>query len=554
MDPKQLTHILFEISSAQAELMGITDYSFTLEDIEVTRPKQEIFGNWSSNVALKIANTWKISPLPLAEAFAAELVKFETISKVEIAGPGFINIFVSSISNKQTIISIREQGALYGNNSFYLGTKFNLEFVSANPTGPIHLGGSRWAAVGDSLARILKLSGAEVTKEYYFNDHGSQIEKFVHSLKNSYKQLPPPEKGYGGKYIEEIVENIQNFIGPSLASMSDEELNNTFRELGIDFMFTEIKSSLINFGVIFDVYFHEESLHHSGAVQKAINRLRELGHVYDNEGAIWLNSKSFGDLKDRVVIKSNGEPAYIAADIAYYLDKRERGFDRNIMILGADHHGYVKRLMAVCSAFGDIPGENLEILIGQMVNLIHDGKPVRMSKRNGTVISLEDLVEAVGRDAARYSLTRNSIDTPLDIDLDVLQKKSNDNPIYYVQYAHARACSVLRNAAKIGLSEDFMSTLMTLDHSSEKKLISVLQDFPRIVLHSATFREPHRIARYLEELAGDYHRWFDNCRVLPQGEETVSQIHVDRLSLNNATAQVLRNGLTLLGVSAPERM
>jgi len=318
-------------------------------------------------------------------------------------------------------------------------------------------------------------------------------------------------------------------------------------------MFGDIKASLHDFGVDFDVYFHEDSLHESGAVAHAVARLRELGHIFEADGATWLRTTEFGDDKDRVVIKSDGEGAYISGDLAYYLNKRERGFERNLIMLGADHHGYVKRLMAMTAAFGDEPYVNLEILIGQLVNLVRDGEAVRMSKRAGTVVTMEDLVDAVGVDAARYALVRSSADSMLDIDLDLLTKKTNDNPVFYVQYAQARTGAVARNAAEAGVTRDeFDASLLT--HETESILLGALAEFPRIVRQAAELREPHRVARYLEELAGGYHRWYDACRVSPVGDEPVTAVHRTRLWLNDATGQVLRNGLALLGVNAPEKM
>jgi len=318
-------------------------------------------------------------------------------------------------------------------------------------------------------------------------------------------------------------------------------------------MFGDIKASLHDFGVDFDVYFHEDSLHESGAVQRAVDRLTELGHMFEADGALWLRTTDFGDDKDRVVIKSDGEGAYISGDLAYYLNKRERGFERNLIMLGADHHGYVKRLMAMTAAFGDEPYVNLEILIGQLVNLVRDGEAVRMSKRAGTVVTMEDLVDAVGVDAARYALVRSSADSMLDIDLGLLTKRTNDNPVFYVQYAHARTGAVARNAADAGVTRDaFDASLLT--HETESILLAALADFPRVVRQAAELREPHRVARYLEDLAASYHRWYDACRVSPFGEEEITDLHRTRLWLNDATGQVLRNGLGLLGVSAPERM
>jgi arginyl-tRNA synthetase len=319
-------------------------------------------------------------------------------------------------------------------------------------------------------------------------------------------------------------------------------------------MFAEIKQSLHEFGVDFDVYFHENDLHASGAVERAVEKLRALGHVYEQDGAVWLRSTTFGDDRDRPIIRSNGEPTYFAGDLAYYLDKRERGYDRVVIMLGADHHGYIGRMMAMCAAFGDTPHVNLEILIGQLVNLVKDGQPVRMSKRAGTVVTLEDLVDAVGVDAARYALARSSADAQLDIDLDLLVKRSNDNPVYYVQYAHARLAGIVRNAAEAGVRTADAFEPALLDHETDAVLLAALGELPRVVAQAAELREPHRVARYLEELAGGFHKWYESTRVTPRAQEPVTDAHRTRLWLAQASRQVFENGLALLGVSAPDRM
>ena len=415
------------------------------------------------------------------------------------------------------------------------------------------MGGTRWAALGDSLARVLQAQGAAVTREYYFNDHGAQIDRFARSLLARAKGEAAPEDGYGGAYIQDIADRVLAGTAENLLALPEDQAQEKFREYGVELMFGEIRQSLHDFGVDFDVFFHENSLYVSGAVEKAIARLRELGHIFEEDGAIWLRSTTFGDDRDRVVVKSDGDHAYIAGDLAYYLDKRERGFDQCIYMLGADHHGYVPRMMAMCAAFGDKPGFNLEILIGQMVNLLRDGEPVRMSKRAGTVVTMEDLVDAVGVDAARYALARSSANSQLDIDLEQLSKKTNDNPVFYVQYAHARTQQVANNAASLSVdTSEFEPALLA--HPAEGELLAKLSELPRVVAQAAEYREPHRVARYLEEVAGSYHRWYDNCRVTPMGGADVETIHRTRLWLNNATGQVLRNGLYLLGVSAPERM
>ena len=553
MTPAELSAQLLAVVTDALQRRGADASSLTLDDVTVERPKNRDHGDWASNIAMKLAKQVGTNPRELALELAEGIRSIEGVSAVDVAGPGFINISLDAAAAGALAKAIVEQGAAYGNGTLYAGVTINLEFVSANPTGPIHLGGVRWAAVGDSLARIFQAEGGIVTREYYFNDHGSQIDRFARSLLASYLGEPTPEDGYGGQYISDIAARVVVIATADLAAQPREDQQETFRAIGVDLMFGDIKASLHEFGVDFDVYFHENTLHENGDVEKAIARLRDLGHIYQSEGATWLRTTEFGDDKDRVVIKSDGEGAYISGDLAYYLNKRERGFERNLIMLGADHHGYVQRLMAMTAAFGDIPRVNLEILIGQMVNLIRNGNPHRMSKRAGTVVVLEDLVEIVGVDAARYALVRSSSDSQLDIDLDQLTRRTNDNPVFYVQYAHARTRSVARNAADSGVDRSVFDAAM-LTHETESSLLGILAEFPRVVTQAAELREPHRVARYAEELAGAYHRWYDNCRVTPLGDEPVTDLHRTRLWLNDATGAVLRNALGLLGVSAPERM
>ena len=523
------------------------------DSVVIERPKNRDHGDWATNVAMQLSARFGLKPREFAELLATELLQVTAVSKVDIAGPGFINITVSAEAAGELAKAIVETGDQFGKSTQLAGVKMNLEFVSANPTGPIHIGGTRWAAVGDSLARIFEAQGAEVTREYYFNDHGAQIDRFARSLLAAARKQEAPEDGYSGAYITEIAERVLAETAEDILSLSDADAQEKFRAAGVEQMFQEIRESLHDFGVDFDVYFHENSLYVSGAVERAIERLRELGHMFEEDGALWLRTTTFGDDRDRVVLKSDGEAAYIAGDLAYYLDKRSRGFDQCIYMLGADHHGYVPRMMAMCAAFGDEPGKNLEILIGQMVNLVKNGEPVRMSKRAGTVVTMEDLVGYVGVDAARYALTRSSINSSLDIDLEQLAKKTNDNPVFYVQYAHARTRQVENNAATLGVDLSTFDPSL-LNHESESNLLAKLSEFERVVAAAAEFREPHRVARYLEEVAGVYHRWYDACRVTPLSGNAVDEVHRTRLWLNNASGIVLRNGLQLLGVSAPERM
>ena len=566
MTPDELSGALSAaLASAVADGALALDPAAVPASVHVERPRQREHGDWATNVALQLAKKAGTNPRALAEVLASRLAAVDGIKQVDIAGPGFLNITLDAAAAGELARSIVEAGEAYGRNEAEAGKHINLEFVSANPTGPLHIGGVRWAAVGDSLARVLEASGAQVTREYYFNDHGAQIDRFARSLLAAARGEAAPEDGYGGTYIREIADAVTAQAvaagEPEPATLPDEQAQEAFRARGVEMMFAEVKKSLHDFGVDFDVFFHEDSLHESGAVERAVARLRELGHIFEADGATWLRTTDFGDDKDRVVIKSDGDAAYIAGDIAYYLDKRERGADEAIYMLGADHHGYVGRMMAICAAFGDTPGVNMQILIGQLVNLVKDGEPVRMSKRAGNIITIDDLVDAVGVDAARYSLARFAADSTIDLDLDLLASQKNENPVYYVQYAHSRTAAVDRNAADRGVARADGFDPSLLDHPTEAVLLGRLAEFPRIVAEAAALREPHRVARYLEALAGDFHSWYQakdgsgqQRRVLPYPDEEVTDTHRTRLWLNDAVRQVLANGLGLLGVSAPERM
>jgi arginyl-tRNA synthetase len=519
----------------------------------VERPKNKDHGDYATNVALQLAKPAGRPPREVAEVIAAHLRTQPGVDDVDVAGPGFLNLRLSQAAQGELARTIVTSGADYGRTETLAKERVDLEFVSANPTGPVHLGAVRWAAVGDALGRVLEAAGAEVTREYYFNDAGSQIDRFAASLLAAARQRPVPEDGYVGAYIDDIATAIVT-SHPETTSLPDDEALEVFRREGVDLMFAEIRQSLADFGVVFDVYFNEKTLHDKGELDDALQALTAQGHVYENDGALWLRTTDYGDDKDRVLRKSDGDWTYFAADCAYYLDKRGRGFDRCVYMLGADHHGYVGRLKAIAACFGDDPERNIEILIGQMVNLVKDGQPVRMSKRAGNVVTLADIVDAIGVDAARYALARYSSDSPIDIDLDLWARQTNDNPVFYVQYAHARIASLLRNAADLGIGrgDDFDPAL--LGHEREGDLLGALGEFPRVVATAAELREPHRVARYLEQLAGTYHRFYDACRVLPMGDEPATDLTRARLWLVEATRVVLANGLGLLGVTAPERM
>ncbi len=558
--PEELANAIHAILLAAA---GDGSLDLPVEQIpvpRVERPRNREHGDWSTNVAMQLAKRAGTGPRDLAELLASRLEALDGVASAEVAGPGFLNIRLDAASAGGLARTIVEAGEAYGRNGTLAGRRINLEYVSANPTGPVHLGGARWAAVGDSLARILSACGAAVTREYYFNDHGTQIDRFARSLLASARGQATPADGYGGAYIGEIAQQVtadELAAGrPDPATLPDAEAAEVFRARGVDLMFAAVKAELHDFRADFDVFFHEDSLHASGAVGRAIDRLRGRGVIFERDGATWLRTTDFGDDKDRVLIKSDGEAAYFAADLAYYLDKRERGADCAVYLFGADHHGYIGRMMAMCAAFGDTPGVNMQILIGQLVNLVRDGAPVRMSKRAGTIVTLEDLVGAVGVDAARYALARSSMDSMIDIDLDLLSSASNDNPVYYVQYAHARTRSVARNAAEHGVVRDGGTAFdpAALDDPADAALLGVLAQFPAVVARAAALREQHRVARYLERLAAAYHIWYGLTRVTPRGDDPVTAGHVARLWLNDAVSRVIANGLGLLGVSAPERM
>ncbi|GGF30818.1 arginine--tRNA ligase [Williamsia phyllosphaerae] len=550
MTPADLPAVLRDATTTVLTRRGL-DASVVPDAVAVERPRNPEHGDYSTNIALQLAKKLGLSPRDLAGWLIEELATTDGIASADVAGPGFVNLRLAAATQNVVVADVLAAGVGFGRGTALADRAINLEFVSANPTGPIHLGGTRWAAVGDALGRVLAAQGAAVTREYYFNDHGTQIDRFARSLQAAADGAPTPEDGYAGAYVGEIAERVVA-KNPDIASLSESERLERFRADGVEFMFDQIKSSLNEFGTVFDVFTHENAMFSSGLVDECIAELKANGNLYEKDGAWWLRSTSFGDDKDRVVIKSDGEAAYIAGDIAYYRDKRRRGFDLCIYMLGADHHGYVKRLKTGAAALGDDP-DTVEVLIGQLVNLVRDGVPVRMSKRAGTVITLEDLVDAVGVDGARYSLIRSSVDVNLDIDLDLLTTQSNENPVYYVQYAHARLSAIARNAADLGVVAD-SAHLAELVDPAEGDLIRTLGDFPAVVATAAQLREPHRVCRYLETLAGTYHRFYDRCRILPQGDETPGPVHSARLALCSATRQVLANGLDLVGVSAPERM
>ena len=529
------------------------------EQIILDRPKNRDHGDYATSVALTLAKAANLQPRVIAEVISKTLDENNLlvpagISKVEIAGPGFINITLESASQGSVVIEILTAGKNYGHGQSLAGTKINLEFVSANPTGPIHLGHTRWAAVGDSLGRVLTAAGAQVSREFYINDRGNQMDLFGQSLRAAALGIDRPENGYHGEYITDLANAITK-KNPEFTKLDEESSIVAFREAGYKLQLDLQREVLENFGTHFDTWFSERSLYENDFFNHTLGKLKANGHVYEEEGAVWLRTTDFGDDKNRVIIKSDGSFAYFASDSAYYISKRERGFNLCIYMLGADHHGYVGRIKAIAACAGDDPEKDIEALIGQMVKIIEGGQEIKLSKRAGTIITLEELVEKVGIDAARYTLIRYPTDTPMVMDVDLLKKNTNDNPVYYVQYAHARICAVLRNAKDLGIDYGlkFYSPEL-LVHERERELIGLLAEYPRIVAAAAFARQPHRVARYIEDLAAQYHRFYNDCRVLPLGDEKPTKLNSARACLSMATAQVIKNGLDLLGVNAPERM
>jgi arginyl-tRNA synthetase len=520
--------------------------------VTVERPKNREHGDYATNVALQLAKAAGRQPREVAELLAVRLRETPGVAKVDVAGPGFLNVTLDSAEQGEVARQIVEAGAAYGHTQTLAGQRVNLEFISANPTGPLHLGHTRWAAVGDAIGRVLSAAGAQVTREFYINDRGVQMDRFGASLEAAALGQPVPANGYHGDYIADLAAQIVQ-TRPSIIDLPAGERPAAFREAGYELQLAQQQAVLDSFGTHFDVWYSERSLHSSGAVERGLARLREMGHVYDAEGAVWLRTTDFGDDKDRPLVKSDGELTYFASDTAYYIDKRSRGFDVCIYLLGADHHGYVQRLKTVAACAGDDPDYNIVVLIGQLVKILKGGIEIRLSKRAGEIVTLDEFVDMAGVDAVRYSLARYPSDSPLTLDIDVITRKTNDNPVFYVQYAHARIASLLRNATELGIARGELDASL-LTHEREVDLLGTLAEFPRVVASAAELREPHRIARYLEELAGVYHRFYDVCRVLPQGDDEVTDLTRARLWLCEATRIVLANGLGLLGVSAPERM
>jgi len=556
--PEQLSHALHTTVSALVSEGLLELDSDVPDEIRVERPKVPAHGDYASGIAMQLARPARRPPREIAELVAARLGTVTGVASVEVAGPGFLNVRVETSAQGAVAAEVLAAGVSYGTNQALAGERVNLEFISANPTGPLHVGHTRWAALGDALARLLAACGAEVTREFYINDLGVQMDKFGASLMAAVDGRPVPEGGYHGAYVAELAQRIAA-DHPELAELSDDERLVAFREEGYRLQLAEQREHLENFRTHFDVWYSERTLHAADRVKHGIEKLREQGHLYSEGGALWMRTTDFGDDKDRVLLRSNGEYTYFASDTAYYVDKRERGFDRCIYMLGADHHGYVGRLRAMAACAGDDPDATIEVLIGQLVKVLRGGAELRLSKRAGTILGLQELVDITGVDALRYTLCRHPADSQMTVDVDEVTRQSSDNPVYYVQYAHARLASILRNAADLHIFVDFTQPAAAydpsrLDHPREGDLLRALAELPRVVQQAAVLREPHRVARYLERTASTFHKFYDECRVLPMGDEEVSDQHRARLALVAATQVVLANGLALLGVQAPERM
>ena len=555
MTPEQLSDTIVRVLTSLVDDGSLTLPEGVPSAVVVERPKVREHGDYATNVALQLAKKAGIPPRDLAALLAERLGSEDGIASVEVAGPGFLNVRVSAGAQGAVAAQIVDAGTSYGHTDTLAGRRFNVEFISANPTGPLHLGHTRWAVVGDAIARVLDAAGAEVHREFYVNDRGAQMDKFGASLEAVALGRPVPEDGYHGEYVHDLAKRIIA-EQPDILDLPDGERLVAFREAGYRLQLQDQRDQLEGFNTTFDVWFSERSLHEDGRVDHGIDKLRGQGHLFEEDGALWMRTTDFGDDKDRVLVRSNGELTYFASDTAYYVDKRERGYDVCIYLLGADHHGYVGRLRAMAACAGDDPDEHIEVLIGQLVKILKGGEEVRLSKRAGQMVTLQELVDMIGVDALRYSLARYPVDSPLTLDIEDITRKASDNPVFYVQYAHARLDSILRNAADLGVApaaaDDFDPSL--LSHEREGELLRALAEFPRVVASAAQLREPHRVARYLEDTASAFHKFYDVCRVLPQGDEETTDLHRARLLLVAATRTVVANGLELLGVSAPERM
>ena len=536
------------------------------------RPREEGHGDWACTIAMRLAKAARMNPRQIAQILVDNLPENELIETVEIAGPGFINLTLANSVFQNVIAEVRAQGSDYGKSMLPKPCKVDLEYVSANPTGPMHVGHGRWAALGDSIARVMRHAGYDVDEEFYINDQGNQMNVFADSLVVRYQQalgqdVEMPEASYGGGYVKELAQQIIERDGDKWLSVDPDERRHEFREMGYKAMMENVKETLEIFGNHFDTWFSERSLFVADEegktkVDRAFEVMKEKGYIFEQDGATYFRSTAFGDEKDRVLIKTNGELTYFMSDVAYHYDKMQRGYDHLIDIWGADHHGYIPRCQAMMAAWG-YPGA-LEVVLGQLVTLFRDGQQVRMSKRTGEMITFRELIDEVGVDATRYMMLSKSSDQSIDFDIEVAKKKDASNPVYYVQYAHARICSILRKAAQardietegVAVTElaEALSInnadLSVLTHESELELMRKMADFTDLVAGAARDRAPFRLTHYAQDLAALFHSFYTNCRVIGEGE----QLEQARLALADSARIVLALALGLLGVSAPEHM
>lgn len=559
----------------QALRSAVETGALPLEEVPqptLERPREEGHGDWACTIAMRLAKAAHMNPRQIAQILVDNLPENDVIDSVEIAGPGFINLTLANAVFQNVISEVRQQGANYGKSTLPEPCKVDLEYVSANPTGPMHVGHGRWAALGDSIARVMRHAGYDVDEEFYINDQGNQMNVFADSLVVRYQQalgldVEMPEASYGGGYVKELAQQIIDRDGDKWLSVDPDERRVEFREIGYSAMMENVKETLEIFGNHFDTWFSERSLFVSGEdgktkVDRAFEAMKEKGYIFEQDGATYFRSTAFGDEKDRVLIKTNGELTYFMSDVAYHYDKMQRGYDHLIDIWGADHHGYIPRCQAMMAAWG-YP-DALEVVLGQLVTLFRDGQQVRMSKRTGEMITFRELIDEVGVDATRYMMLSKSSDQSIDFDIEVAKKKDASNPVYYVQYAHARICSILRKAAQArgieteGISVDDLVSALAVDgtdlsiltHESELELMRKMSDFTDLVAGAARDRAPFRLTHYAQDLAALFHSFYTNCRVIGEGQE----IEQARLALADSARIVLALALGLLGVSAPERM
>ena len=540
------------LQKAIIDLKYVEDYN--LEQIVIEIPKDKAHGDYSSNIAMQLTKILKRNPREIATQIIEAIDKEAgNIDHVEIAGPGFINLFLKKDAMTSILKEVLEEQEHYGESDFGQGIKYNIEFVSANPTGDLHLGHAKGAAVGDSICRIMSAAGYDVTKEYYINDAGNQITNLALSLYARYLQAlgqdkELPEDGYYGKDIIEIAQNIKQEFGDRFANVSEKEAIAYFRKIGTEHELQKIKDILKEFRVVHDVWFSETSLYDENKIEPTIQRLKDQGYTYEAEGALWFKSTEFGDDKDRVLIKSDGSYTYLTPDIAYHLNKLDRGYEYLVDLLGADHHGYINRMKAAIQALG-YNADQLNIDIMQMVRMVENGEVVKMSKRTGNAVTIKDLIDDIGVDASRYFFVSKAASSPFDFDLGLAKSKSNDNPVYYAQYAHARMCSIEKQAANAGIS--MVDHFELLVHSKEIELVKHINEFRNEIIECAKQRAPHKIANYIQRLAQLFHSFYNDCYVIDENNKELSS---QRLALVKASQITLKNALNLIGVSAPEKM